>query len=65
MELNSAAAAVYSGPGSLSAGPAGSLFAGLADFLSAGFAGYFEPAAATSAPGVNLVRNCVEFCDLS
>ena len=64
-ELNfAAAAAILSGLGSLSAGPAGILFAGLAGFLSASLAGSFEPAVAASVLSGNLVKNCVEFCDL-
>ena len=63
-ELNSAtAAAVPDSPGSLSAGPAGFLSAGLASFLFPGLTSS-EPASAASAPGGNLVRNRVEFCNL-
>ena len=71
-DLNSAAAAVFGGSGSLSAGPvgflsaslAGFLSADLAGFLSAGFAGFSEPTAAASTLSGNSVRNCVEFRNL-
>ena len=53
-DLNSTAAAILDGPGSSSVGPAGS--------SSAGLVGFFESAAAASAPSGNSVRNCIEFC---
>ena len=75
-ELNSAAAAVFGGSESSSANSAGFSSAGLAVFLSTGLADFSEPAvaadslgvaslAAASALGENLVKNRVEFCDLS
>ena len=56
-ELNSATiAAVFGGPESLFADPAGS--------LSVGLVGSSESAVVASALSGNLVKNCVEFCNL-
>ena len=56
VELAAAAAAIPGGLGSSSTA-LGFLFA-------VGLVGFSKSAAAASPPGGNLVRNCVEFCDL-